>query len=90
VEEEAGEAEAGPDPGREEAAGGRGGCRGVAVTGGAGAGIAGHVGGRESPYVWNKRNWLVLRPNAVARRWRTSREAMVMRARRCAARERKW
>jgi hypothetical protein len=47
VEQQAGGAEAEPAPGGEEGDGGGGG--GGAVTGGAGAGIAGHFGGRESP-----------------------------------------
>lgn len=45
MEQQAGGAEAEPAPGGEEGGGGGGG----AVTGGAGAGIAGHFGGRESP-----------------------------------------
>jgi hypothetical protein len=45
VEEEAGGAEAEGGPGREDCGGGGGG----GVTGGAGAGVAGHGEGRESP-----------------------------------------
>ena len=48
MEQQAGGAEAEPAPGGEEGGGGGGGGGG-AVTGGAGAGIAGHFGGRESP-----------------------------------------
>lgn len=49
MEQQAGGAEAEPAPGGEEGGGGGGGGGGGAVTGGAGAGIAGHFGGRESP-----------------------------------------
>jgi len=49
VEQEAGGAEAGSGSGSASCSGGGEGEGGGAVTGGAGVGIAGHVGGRESP-----------------------------------------